>query len=67
MAAVISSIHEEPVREIAQGILLGTRFQHFISEVAKMAHPSTDVQRSPPFPDVHLKEIDVTYPHEGAG
>ena len=66
MAAMISSTHEEPVCEIAQGILLRTQFQHFIPEVAEPAQPSTDVQRSSPPPGVHLEEIDVTYPHDGA-
>ena len=59
---MIRSSQEEPVREIAQGILLGTQFQHFIPEVAA---PETfgDVQReSPPHADVHLEEVDLTYP-----
>ena len=35
IASVISSTQEEPVREIAQGILQGTQFQHFIPEVVE--------------------------------
>ena len=59
MAAMISSTHEEPVRVIAQGILIGTQFQYFILEVAEPAQPSIDAQTSSPPPDVHLEEIDV--------
>ena len=63
---MISSSTEEPVRKIAQGIPLGTQFQHFIPEVVE---PKTtrDVQRSsPPHDDVHLEEVDLTYRQDGA-
>ena len=64
---MISSSQEEPVREIAQGILLGAQFLHFILEVAAL-DISGDVQReSPPHDDVHLEEIDLTYPQDVEG
>ena len=68
MAAVIHSSHEEPVREIAQGMLLGTQFQHFIPEVAAKSSPATaDLHVSSPTHDVHLEEMDLLYPDDVAG
>ncbi|XP_057527797.1 serine/threonine-protein phosphatase 7 long form homolog [Amaranthus tricolor] len=52
-AAVINSSQEEPVRQIAQDILLGTQFQHFISE-AVVPDTTMDAQGSSPHHvDVH--------------
>ena len=56
------------VREIAQGMLLGTQFQHFIPEVAEEASPASgDVHVSYPPHDVHLEEMDMSYPVDGVG
>ena len=64
---MISSSTKEPIHEIAQGILLGAQFQQFIPEVAKL-ETTRDVQRpSPPHDDVHLEEVDLTYPQDGVG
>ena len=68
MAAVIRTTHEEPVREIAQGVLLGTQFQHFIPEVpSESSTPNVDVHNASPSHDVHLEEMDLTYPVDVAG
>ena len=51
------------MREIAQGMLLGTQFQYFILEVAAESSPATaDVHVSSPPYDVHLEEMDLSYP-----
>ena len=64
---MIQSSHKEPVREIVQGMLLGTQFQHFIPEVAAESSPATAYVHvsSPPY-DVHLEEIDLSYPGDVA-
>ena len=68
MAVVIRSSHAEPVRKIAQGMLLGTQFQLFIPEVAEEASPTTgDVHVSSPPHDVHLEETDLSYPGDVVG
>ena len=55
--------HEEPVREIAQGMLVGTQFQHFTSKVAADSSPATvDTHVSFPAYDYHLEEMDLSYP-----
>ncbi|CAO2836184.1 unnamed protein product [Amaranthus hypochondriacus] len=59
VAAVIRTTHEEPVREIAQGVLFGTQFQHFIPEVAAGS--------SSPAREVHLEEMDLSYTADDAG
>ena len=60
--------HEEPVREIAQGMLIDTQFQHFILEVAAEASPaSADAHFSSPAYDYHLEEMDLSYPVDVAG
>ena len=59
MADVIRTTHEEPVREIAQGVLLGTQFQHFIPEVAAGS--------SSPARADHLEEMDLSYRADDAG
>ncbi len=59
MAAVIRTTHKEPVREIAQGMLLGTQFQHFIPEVAAGS--------SSPAREDHLEEMDLPYLADDAG
>ena len=60
--------HEEPVREIAQGMLVGTQFQHFISEVAAESSPTTvDAHVSSPAYNYHLEEMDLSYPVDVAG
>ena len=65
---MIRSSHEESVREIAHGMLLGTQFQHFILEVAAESSPATaNVHVSSPPYDVHLKEMDLSYPSDVAG
>ena len=67
IASIISSTQEEPVREITQGILLGTQFQHFIPEVV-VPHTTMDEYGSSPYhADVHLDEVDLTCPDYGAG
>ena len=67
IASVISSTQEEPVREIAQGILLGTQFQHFIPEVAVPDTTMDEQGSSPHHADVHLEKVDLTRPDYGAG
>ncbi|XP_057523596.1 uncharacterized protein LOC130803497 [Amaranthus tricolor] len=67
IASVISSSQEEPVREIAQGILRGTQFQHFISEVTAPHTTIYEYGSSPHHADVHLEEVDLTCPDYGAG
>lgn len=42
MVVVICSSHEDIVREIALGILLGTQFHHFILKVVEEAPPAID-------------------------
>ena len=65
---MIQSSHEQPVREIAQGMLLGTQFKHFIPEVAEEISPAFgDVQVSSPPQDVQLEEVDLSYPEHGSG
>ena len=65
---MIQSSHEQPVREITQGMLLGTQFQHFIPEVAEEASPAADeVQVLSPPQDIHLEEVDLSYPEHGSG
>ena len=59
MADVIRTTHEEPVREIAQDVLLGTQFQHFIPEVAA---GSSSTER-----EAHLEEMDLSYTAIDAG
>ena len=67
IAAVISSSQEEPIRDIAQGVLLGTQLQHFIPEVV-VPDTTMDAQRSSPHhADVYLEEVDLTCPDYGAG
>ena len=66
MAVVIQSSHEQPIQEIAQGMLLDTQFQHFIPEVAEKASPAAgEVQLSSPPQDVHLEQVDLSYPKHG--
>ena len=67
IASVIRSTQEEPVRDIAQGILHGTQFQHFISEVAVPDTSMYEQGSSPYHDDVHLEEVDLTCPDYGAG
>ena len=68
MAAVIGSSHEQPVREITRGMLLGTQFQHFIPEVAEEVSPAGGkVQFSSPPHEAHLEEVDLSYPEHGSG
>ena len=60
--------HEELVREIAHGMLVGTQFQHFIPEVAARSSPTTaHTHVSSPAYDYHLKEMDFSYPVDVAG
>ncbi|XP_057532807.1 uncharacterized protein LOC130810684 [Amaranthus tricolor] len=67
-AAVMRYSHEEPVREIAQGMLVGTQFQHFISEVTMESTPAiADVHVSSHAYDYHMEEIDLSYPVDVAG
>ena len=55
--------HKEPVREIAQGMLVSTQFQHFIPEVAAESSPATThMHVSSPAYDYHLDDIDLSYP-----
>ncbi|XP_057531444.1 uncharacterized protein LOC130809693 [Amaranthus tricolor] len=67
IASVISSTQEEPVREIAQGILLRTQFQHFILEVVVPDTTMDEQGSSPHHADVHLEEVDLTCPDYGVG
>ena len=46
MVAVIRSSQEDPVQEIAQGMLLDMQFQHFIPEVAAEASPTSLISSS---------------------
>ena len=64
---VISSSQEEPVREIAQGILLVMQFQHFIPEVTAPHSTMYEYGASPHHADVHLEEVDLTCPDYGVG
>ena len=65
---MIRSSHEESVREIAQGMLLGTQFQYFIPEVAAESTSATaDVHVSSPPYNVHLEKMDLSYPGDVAG
>ena len=60
---------EEPVREIAHGMLFGSQFQHFIPEVAAQHSPTTShthMACSPSY-DYHLEEMDHSYPVDAAG
>ena len=67
-AAVMRYSQEEPVREIAHGMLAGTQFQHFIPEVAPQSSPTTGhTHASSPSYDYHLEEMDHSYPVEVAG
>ena len=60
--------HKEPMREIAQDMLVNTQFQHFIPEVAAESSPATtDAHVSSPAYDYHLEEIDLSYPVDVAG
>ncbi|XP_057543503.1 uncharacterized protein LOC130821735 [Amaranthus tricolor] len=60
--------HEDPVREIAQGMLVGTQFQHFIPEVAAESSPATThMHVSSPAYDYHLEEMDLSFPVDVAG
>ena len=60
--------HEEPVREIAQGMLVGTQFQHFIPEVVAESSPVTaHTHVSSPAYDYHLEDMDRSYPVDVAG
>ena len=62
---MIRSSHEEPVREIAQGMLLDTQFQYFIPEVDAESSPATtDVHVSSPPYDVHFEKMDLSYPDD---
>ena len=49
-------------------MLLGTQFQHFISEVVAESSPATAYVHvsSPPY-NVHLEEMDLSYPGDIAG
>ncbi|XP_057519959.1 uncharacterized protein LOC130800448 [Amaranthus tricolor] len=67
-AAVMRYSHEEPVREIAQGMLVGTQFQHFIPEVAaESSLATTHMHVSSPAYDYHLEEMDLSYPVDVTG
>ncbi|XP_057540656.1 serine/threonine-protein phosphatase 7 long form homolog [Amaranthus tricolor] len=66
--AVMRYSHEEPVREIAQGMLVGTQFQHFIPEVAAESSPAiAHTHVSSLAYDYHLEEMDLSYPVDIAG
>ena len=68
MADVMRYSHEEPVREIAHGMLVGSQFQHFIPEVAAESSTTTaHTHVSSPAYDYHLEEIDQSYPVDVAG
>ena len=55
--------HNEPVREVAQGMLVGTQFHHFISKVvAESSLATADAHVSFPAYDFHLEETDLSYP-----
>ena len=59
---------KEPVREIAQGMHVGTHFQHFIPEVVAESSPATaNAHISSPAYDYHLEEMDLSYPVDVAG
>ena len=61
-------IHEELVREIAHGMLVGSQFQHFIPEVAVESSPTTaHTHVSSPAYYYHLEEMDHSYPVHVAG
>ena len=65
---MIRSSHKELMKEIAQGMLLGTQLQYFLPEVAAESSPATiDVHVSSPPYNVHLEEIDLSYPGDVAG
>ena len=65
---VMQYSHEEPVREIAQGMLVDTQFQHFIPEVAaKSSLATADVHVSSLAYDFHLDEMDLSYPRDVTG
>ncbi|XP_057537628.1 uncharacterized protein LOC130815247 [Amaranthus tricolor] len=67
-AVVMRYSHEEPVREIAHGMLVGSQFQHFIPEVAAESSPTTaHTHVSSPTYDYHLEEMDHSYPVDVAG
>ncbi|XP_057517033.1 uncharacterized protein LOC130798166 [Amaranthus tricolor] len=57
IASVISSSQEEPVRDIAQGILLGTQFQHFIPEVTAPHTTTYEYGSSPHHPTFILRRL----------
>ncbi|XP_057534009.1 serine/threonine-protein phosphatase 7 long form homolog [Amaranthus tricolor] len=68
-ADVMRYSQEEPVREIAHGMLFGSQFQHFIPEVAAQHSPTTShthMACSPSY-DYHLEEMDHSYPVDAAG
>ncbi|XP_057526211.1 uncharacterized protein LOC130805455 [Amaranthus tricolor] len=53
-ANVMRYSQEEPVREIAHGMLVGSQFQHFIPEVATQHSPTiSHTHMSPPLPERH--------------
>ena len=57
--------HEELVREIAHGMLVGTQFQHFIPEVAAESSSAiADADVLSPAYDYHLEEMDLSYPFD---
>ena len=67
-ADVMRYSQEEPVREIAHGMLVGSQFQHFIPEVAAESSPTTAHSHvSSPAYDYHLEEMDHSYPVDAAG
>ena len=60
--------HEELVREIAHGMLVGSQFQHFILEVAAESSTTTaHTHVSSLAYDYHLEEMDHSYPVDAAG
>ncbi|XP_057532199.1 uncharacterized protein LOC130810238 [Amaranthus tricolor] len=68
-ANVMRYSQEEPVREIAHGMLVGSQFQHFIPEVAAQHSPTishTHMACSPSY-DYHLEEMDHSYSVDAAG
>ena len=65
---MVQSSHEELVREIAQGMLLGKQFQHLIPKVvAESSSATAYVHVSSPPCDVHLEEMDLSYLGDVAG
>ena len=67
-AAVMRHDHEKSVREIAQGMLVGTQFQHFIPEVvAKSSLATAHTHVSSPAYDYHLEKMDLSCPVDVAG